>query len=81
MLISILLQEIKPGMIELMNPERTFAQSEMQDGDIVCFHVDIPDNEVDALESRGLYSNPQQFYNFLQNRLAERERDKRKGSC
>lgn len=38
-------QEIKPGMIELMKPKLTFAQSEIQDGDVICFQVDLPDKE------------------------------------
>jgi ubiquitin carboxyl-terminal hydrolase 7 len=32
-------------MIELMKPKLTFAQSEIQDGDVVCFQVDLPDKE------------------------------------
>lgn len=40
-----LYEEIKPGMIELMKPKVTFAQSEIQDGDVVCFQVDISDKE------------------------------------
>lgn len=39
------LQEIKPGMIELMKPKLSFAQSEIQDGDIICFQVDLPEKE------------------------------------
>src|ERR1700733_7497139 len=39
------LQEIKPGMIELMKPKLSFAQSEIQDGDVICFQVDLPDKE------------------------------------
>ena len=39
------IQEIKPGMIELMKTKSTFAQSEIQDGDIICFQVDLPDKE------------------------------------
>ena len=38
-------QEIKPGMIELMKPKTTFAQSEIQDGDVICFQVEISDKE------------------------------------
>ncbi|THH20676.1 hypothetical protein EW146_g701 [Bondarzewia mesenterica] len=64
-----LYEEIKPGMIELMKPKVTFAQSEIQDGDVVCFQVDINEKEVHDLESQGLYSNPIQFYDFLQNRV------------
>ena len=32
-------------MIELMKPKLTFAQSEIQDGDIVCFQAELPDKE------------------------------------
>lgn len=42
---SQLVQEIKPGMIELMKPKLTFTQSEIQDGDIICFQVDINEKE------------------------------------
>lgn len=38
-------QEIKPGMIELMKPKSSFAQSEIQDGDIICFQVELPEKE------------------------------------
>src|SRR5258708_5940291 len=62
-------KEIKPSMIELMKPKYTFTQSEIQDGDIICFQVDISDKEIHDLESQGLYSNPPQFYDFLQNRV------------
>ncbi|TFY70399.1 hypothetical protein EVG20_g2597 [Dentipellis fragilis] len=64
-----LYEEIKPGMIELMKPKLTFQQSEIQDGDLICFQVDISEKEVHDLESQGLYSNPIQFYDFLQNRV------------
>jgi len=42
-------QEIKPGMIELMKPKLTFAQSEIQDGDVICFQVDLSDKEYAAV--------------------------------
>jgi len=64
-----LYEEIKPGMIELMKQKLTFAQSEIQDGDVICFQVDHSDKEIHDLESQGLYSNPIQFYDFLQNRV------------
>ena len=32
-------------MIELMKPKLTFTQSEIQDGDIICFQVDLSDKE------------------------------------
>jgi len=38
-------EEIKPGMIELMKMKATFAQSEIQDGDVICFQVELPEKE------------------------------------
>src|SRR5712671_2737439 len=80
-----LYEEIKPGMIECMKPKLTFSQSEIQDGDVICFQVDLSDKEyvcaklffvvyliparIHDLEIQGLYSNPIQFYDFLQNRV------------
>ncbi|KAF9643693.1 cysteine proteinase [Thelephora ganbajun] len=62
-----LYEEVKPGLIELVNPKHTFDQRVMQHGDIVCFQLGISDKEVRDLESQGLYSSPPQFYGFLQN--------------
>lgn len=64
-----LYEEIKPSMIELMKPKITFAQSEIQDGDVICFQVEQAEKELHDLEIQGLYSNPIQFYDFLQNRV------------
>jgi len=60
-----------------MQPQHTFSQSGIQDGDIICFQVDISDREVHDLESQGLCSNPQQFYKFLQNRAMEQPTEDR----
>ncbi|KAF9047647.1 cysteine proteinase [Panaeolus papilionaceus] len=64
-----LYEEIKPGMIEFMKPKLSFLQSNIQDGDVICFQVNLPDKEIHDLESQGLYSNPVQFYDFLENRV------------
>ena len=71
-------------MIELMETELSFGQSEIQDGDVICFQVELPEKEwvhslvLDrlshsrrnyALESDGLYSNPVQYYDFLLHRV------------
>jgi ubiquitin carboxyl-terminal hydrolase 7 len=37
--------EVKPGMIEVMETETTFAQIKTQNGDIICFQVEIPELE------------------------------------
>ncbi|TDL18071.1 hypothetical protein BD410DRAFT_806893 [Rickenella mellea] len=64
-----LFEEIKPGMIELMKPKMTFAQSGVQDGDVICFQVEMSEKETHDLDAQGLFSNPIQFYDFLQNRV------------
>ncbi|KAI6117686.1 hypothetical protein EDD16DRAFT_995965 [Pisolithus croceorrhizus] len=65
-----LYEEIKPGMIELIQAsDLTFSQREFQDGDIICFQVEQTEKELRDLENQGLYSNPVQFYGFLQNRV------------
>ncbi|KAG9019654.1 hypothetical protein FRB90_012000 [Tulasnella sp. 427] len=64
-----LYEEIKPGMIELMKPKSTFTQSEIQDGDIICFQSEITEKEILEFEQQGLCPTPVQFYDFLQNRV------------
>ena len=32
-------------MIEVMKPKMTFAQSEIQDGDIICFQAELSEKE------------------------------------
>jgi hypothetical protein len=64
-------QEIKPGMIELMKPEYTLAQSEIQGGDIICFQVDVSSQGAHKFKSQRLCSNPQQFYKVLRNRVTD----------
>jgi len=58
-------------MIEPMKLNNTLTESKIQDGDIICFQVQISGQEIRDLNSRGLYSNPQQFYKFLQNRVVK----------
>lgn len=62
-------QEVKPGMVELMKLAYTLAQSEIQDGDIICFQAEISDAEIRQLEAQGMYSNPLQFYDYLYDRV------------
>jgi len=64
-----LYEEIKPGMIEQMKPKATFQQSEIQDGDVICFQSEMSDKDAHDYEAQSLYSNPIQFYDFLQNQI------------
>ncbi|GAA5919656.1 hypothetical protein JCM1841_005211 [Sporobolomyces salmonicolor] len=62
-------EEIKPNMIELMKMKATFLQSEIQDGDIVCFQVDMSERELQDLDKQQMFTNPIQFYDFFLNRV------------
>lgn len=64
-----LYEEIKPGMIEQMKMKATFLQSEIQDGDVICFQTEISEKDAHDYETQSLYSNPIQFYDFLQNQI------------
>ncbi|CAJ0751053.1 1668_t:CDS:2 [Entrophospora sp. SA101] len=44
-----LYEEIKPNMIIEMNPESTFCQSEIQNGDIICFQKALTGKEIKEL--------------------------------
>ncbi|CAD6570825.1 MAG: hypothetical protein TREMPRED_006048 [Tremellales sp. Tagirdzhanova-0007] len=64
-----LFEEIKAGMIEGMKVKQTYQQNEIQDGDVVCYQVEMTEKEVQDLEAQSLYSSTPQFYDFLQNRV------------
>ena len=38
-------QEIKAGMIEGMKVKQTYQQNEIQDGDVVCYQVEMTEKE------------------------------------
>ncbi|KAK9894556.1 cysteine proteinase [Cystobasidium minutum MCA 4210] len=62
-------EEIKPNMIELMKTKATFLQSEIQDGDILCFQAEPSEADARDLEKQHQYTNPIQFYDFFMNRI------------
>ncbi|SCV67019.1 BQ2448_5665 [Microbotryum intermedium] len=64
-------EEIKPNMIELMKMKATFLQSEIQDGDIVCFQVDMTERDSlpQDLDKQNMFTTPIQFYDFFLNRV------------
>ena len=67
-----LFEEIKHAMIENMKLKSTLLQSELQDGDIVCFQRSVPDKEVSALGQMEKLSNAREFYDYLLNRIEVR---------
>jgi ubiquitin carboxyl-terminal hydrolase 7 len=63
-----LYEEIKPSMIEPMKPRSTFAQSEIQDGDIICAQKDF-DKESAELRSQGRFPTIPEYFDYLVNRV------------
>ncbi|RHZ60946.1 hypothetical protein Glove_350g9 [Diversispora epigaea] len=64
-----LYEEIKPNMIEEMKPKSTFQQSEIQDGDIICFQKVLTEREIQEHSAAGRVYNIPQFYEFLSMRI------------
>ncbi|KAF7369965.1 Kinase-like protein [Mycena sanguinolenta] len=64
-----LYEEMAERLVEVTNPRLTFRQNEIQSGDIICFEVDISQDERRKLESKGLRSNAISHYDFLRNRV------------
>ncbi|EPS37721.1 hypothetical protein H072_8604 [Dactylellina haptotyla CBS 200.50] len=62
-------EEIKPSMIEPMKPKQTFAQAEIQDGDVICFQKQLPEKELSEKLPTGGYVDAKEFYDFLLNRV------------
>jgi ubiquitin carboxyl-terminal hydrolase 7 len=63
-----LFEEIKYSMIEPMKPKQTFYQSEIQDGDIICFQKVLPDLDPSTVT----FTDTRQYYDYLLNRVAIR---------
>lgn len=62
----LLFEEIKAAMIEAMKPKQTFHQSEIQDGDIICFQQNFSESDQPAVA----YTDARQYYDFLLNRTS-----------
>lgn len=66
-----LFEEIKTNFIDVMKPKQTLLQSEIQDGDIVCFQRLYPEDQIQAITQRlpVAYTDATQFYDYLLNRI------------
>ncbi|PKK79913.1 hypothetical protein RhiirC2_768637 [Rhizophagus irregularis] len=58
-------EEIKPGMIEEMNPKYTFKQSEIQNGDIICFQKALMEKEIQEYTKSGRIYGIPRYYESL----------------
>ncbi|EON63096.1 hypothetical protein W97_02323 [Coniosporium apollinis CBS 100218] len=65
-----LFEEIKQNMIEKMKPKSTLAGSELQDGDIITVQRVLSDKETSVISANGNYTNVQDFYDYLLNRVS-----------
>ncbi|KAL9110757.1 MAG: hypothetical protein Q9227_004749 [Pyrenula ochraceoflavens] len=63
-----LYEEIKDSMIEQMKAKQTFQQSEIQDGDIICFQKVDPNLDLTMIP----YTDAKQYYDYLLNRTTIR---------
>ncbi|KAL1303014.1 hypothetical protein AAFC00_003329 [Neodothiora populina] len=65
-----LYEEIKHNYIDVMKPVQSLLQSELQDGDIVCFQTILPEAELSAFKEKhpSFYTEPPAFYDYLLNR-------------
>ncbi|PLW25122.1 hypothetical protein PCASD_24039 [Puccinia coronata f. sp. avenae] len=64
-----LYEELHPGKINPMKPKATFLESEILDGDIICFQVELSHQKLADLEKQQFYLDPVAFYDFFTNRV------------
>ncbi|KAI8145421.1 hypothetical protein BJV82DRAFT_603604 [Fennellomyces sp. T-0311] len=64
-----LYEEVKPVMVEHMNPKQTFHQAEIQSGDIICFQILPTEEEASKIRNRGEMVTVRDFYSALFNRV------------
>ncbi|KAG9295196.1 hypothetical protein G9A89_006177 [Geosiphon pyriformis] len=62
-------EEIKPNMIEEMKTKATFHQSEIQDGDIICFTKALTEKEIQDHHAENRIATIPQFYEHLTCRI------------
>ncbi|CAG8491983.1 14575_t:CDS:10, partial [Cetraspora pellucida] len=71
-------EEVKPNMIEEMKPKLTFQQSEIQDGDIICFQKALTKQEVKKHTIAGRIYDVPTFYESLSMRIVVQFKPKHK---
>ncbi|KAG0307057.1 hypothetical protein BGZ98_001151 [Dissophora globulifera] len=64
-----LFEEIKPTMIEPMKMKSTFAQSEIQGGDIIVFQKELTPKELGEIQQQNLRALIPQHYDYIFNRV------------
>ncbi|CAG8791717.1 365_t:CDS:2, partial [Racocetra persica] len=69
-------EEIKPDRIDRMYPVFTFKQSEIINGDIICFQKKLMAKEIHEHISAGRFHSIPQFYESLSNNIVVRFKSK-----
>ncbi|KAG0340189.1 hypothetical protein BG004_006523 [Podila humilis] len=64
-----LFEEIKPAMIEPMRVKATFAQCEIQGGDIIVFQKELTPKEMTELLQQNVRGTIPQYYEYINNRI------------
>ncbi|RUS34462.1 ICP0-binding domain of ubiquitin-specific protease 7-domain-containing protein [Jimgerdemannia flammicorona] len=63
------LKEIQPSMIEAMKTSATFQQSEIQDGDIICFQKEMSVTETAEYRSQGHAATIIEFFKKIKTKI------------
>ncbi|KAF8907950.1 ICP0-binding domain of ubiquitin-specific protease 7-domain-containing protein [Gymnopilus junonius] len=64
-----LYEEVRPDLIEKLKPNFTYAQGELDTGDIICFERALSQTETGDLKSKGLHTEASSFYYALLQRV------------
>ncbi|RUP46159.1 ICP0-binding domain of ubiquitin-specific protease 7-domain-containing protein [Jimgerdemannia flammicorona] len=64
-----LFEEIQPSMIEAMKTSATFQQSEIQDGDIICFQKEMSVTETAEYRSQGHAATIIEFFKKIKTKI------------
>lgn len=61
-----LLEEVKPEMVEVIDPKLTFEEAEISDGDIICFEKVYTPEESEEIKG---YKTALEYYDFMVHRI------------
>ncbi|KAI9271739.1 hypothetical protein BDA99DRAFT_433176 [Phascolomyces articulosus] len=64
-----LYEEVRPTMIEHMNPKHSFNTAEIQNGDIICFQTTVKEEEADAIHARNEAATVREYFSQVYNRV------------
>ncbi|KAI7858609.1 hypothetical protein BDC45DRAFT_498727 [Circinella umbellata] len=65
----ILYEEVRPTMIEHMNPKHSFNTAEIQNGDIICFQIALKEEEAEKIHEQNEAATVREYFQFIYNRV------------